>query len=295
MYGYFCERDYEGDFPYTDLACERRRANVSIDGVDYKKEVGIGGVWERIRISSAEGEKSIGRPRGIYDTLKVQRMDLIDEESIEDAQDEVARELCYLCDREEIIPERILVVGLGNGALTPDSVGTKSAARVKATMQIREFDEKFFDSLECSEIAVCTPGVASDTGIDSAIAVSGICGAIKPDAVIVVDALASRAVERLGSTIQFSNTGILPGSGLGNARRAINKESVGAPVISIGVPTVIDSRMFWMDSVGERDERVNPGLARRAMFVSPREINDIVDVAARIVGGGINQAFGLYF
>ena len=293
MNPYFLEENFENDFPYTDLACERRRADTSIAGVDYKREMGILGVWERIKISSAEGARSIGRPMGIYDTLELDRMDLLDSESIEDAQDEIARELCYLLDVADVIPDRLLVVGLGNPHLTPDTVGTESARRVKPTMHIKEFDQKFFTSLDCSEIAVTTPGVAATSGMDAFVTIRGICDTIEPDAVIVIDSLAARAPERLGRTIQICNTGITPGSGLGNARVGLNHSTVGAPIIAIGVPTVIDSRVFKCDA--QNDESTSgEGHSAERMFVSPKEINDIVVSAGKIIGGGINQAFGIY-
>ena len=292
MYEYFNERDYLNDFPYTDLAAERRRADLNVDGIDYKREEGLGGSWERIRIRTDEGAKSIGRPIGIYDTLILERMDLADAEAIEDAADEVARELCYLFDRREIIPERLLVVGLGNPRLSPDAVGVESARRVKATMHIKRFDEEFFRGLECAEIAVLIPDVTSASGIDASVAVKGLCDAIRPNAVIAIDSLASRSVKRLGRTVQISDTGIFPGSGIGGCASAICQESVGLPVISIGVPTVIDSRMFWHDANGSAKE--SAALAGASMFVAPKEINGIVDGAAQIIGGGINQAFGLY-
>lgn len=276
----------ELQFPYTDLACERRRADTTLRGVEYKKESGIVGSWERIRITSKEGEESIGRPRGFYNTLRLDRMDTLETEAIEDASDEISRELCFMCDVNDILPERVLVVGLGNSELTPDSIGPKAAARVRATMHIKDFDPKYFEALECSEIAVIAPGVARVSGIDSAVLLRGVCDAIKPNLVICIDALASGAVERLGTTVQISDTGIFPGSGIGNHRRQISKETVGVPVISIGIPTVIDSRMFSGQSAPSITE---------PMFVSPKEINEIVDVGASIVGEGINQAFGLFY
>ncbi len=291
MYNYYNERENEGDTPYTDLALERRRADTSLSGIEYKKEIGIYGIWERITVSSEEGARSIGKPMGIYDTLQITRMDLLDEESIEDSVDEIARELCYLCDSEDIIPERLLIVGLGNPALTPDSVGVKCADAVKPTMHIKEHDEGFFYALECSEIAVITPGVASVSGLDSFTTVKGVSDIIKPDAIIAIDALASRSAQRLGTTIQLSTTGILPGSGLGNPRRAISREEIGCPVIGIGIPTVIDSRLFSQGN--ENTDNRQKKSREQAMFVSPKEINEIVSVAARIVGGAINQAFGM--
>lgn len=274
-------------FGYTDLALERRRADTSIEGVDYKKEIGIFGVWERISISSPMGAKSIGKPMGRYDTLILSRMDLLDEESLEDARDEISRELCYLADLEEIIPERILVVGLGNSALAPDSIGARCAKEVRPTMHIQREDPGFFRALECSEIAVCCPGVSAQTGIDSFVTVKGLCTELKPDMVIAIDALMARNEERLGTTVQLSTTGILPGSGMGNRRGEISKETLGVPVISIGVPTVIDSRRFCSDE----ERRAKAHLP--SMLVSPKDIIEICDGAARVIGGGINQAFGM--
>ncbi len=294
MYGYFHDVGGERDYPYTDLACERRRAGTDIEGVDYKKEVALSGRWERLKISSESGAKSIGRPKGIYDTLEVMRMDLLDEEEIADTADELARELCYMMDIEDVAPERLLIVGLGNPALTPDSVGTASAARIKPTLHISESDPDFFEELECSEIAVITPGVCSASGMDSFTTVKGVCDGIKPNAVIVIDSLAARSPERLGTTVQISSTGLHPGSGLGGRRRALNKESLGVPVIAIGVPTVIDARMFWLDAQRGSEMISPPDGIRRSMFVCPKEIGEIVDAASRVIGGAVNQAFGLY-
>lgn len=286
MYGYFTERDVNDNF-CTDLACERRGVDPDVEGVEYKREVSVGGNWERIKITSEPGADLIGRPIGIYNTLEVARMDLLDEEAIGDAVGEIANELCYIFDISDIFPGRILVAGLGNPALTPDSIGCESAKRVKPTMHIKEFDKTFFSALNCTEIAVCTPGVNATSGMDAQTFIKGLCSEIQPDAVIVIDALASRSVNRLGTTVQICNTGVTPGSGLGNARNAINKMTVGVPVIAIGVPTVIDSRLFIS---GEETQN----LQARAMMVSPKEINEITDAAAKIISGGINKAFGIY-
>ena len=274
------------DNSYTDLACERRRADISLPGVEYKKTQTSSGTWERITISSVEGAASIGRPVGIYDTLMLPRMDLMDLDSIDDAKDEVRAELSSLMGRMGVIPEKILVVGLGNAALTPDSVGCEAALRVKPTMHIKDFDPDMFYALDCSEIAVIRPGVGSESGLDAIETVKGVCDRIRPDAVFAIDALASRASERLGTTIQISSTGIMPGSGLGNSKKPINIKTVGIPVVAIGVPTIMDARLFMGDGSAKRTER-------GAMFVSPKEINEIVSVAGEIIAGGINEAFGL--
>lgn len=284
MYGYFTERSYTGDLPYTDLAAERRRADLEIPGVEYHKENCRVGYWERIRISSKKGAESIGRPMGMYDTLQMKRADMLDTDEIEDAKNEIASGICRMLDRSEIFPGRILICGLGNRYLTPDSIGEMTAREVKPTIHIKEHDQRLFQRLSCAEIAVIAPGVAATSGLDAAVIVRGVCDLIKPDAVIAIDALAARDARRLGSTVQICNTGISPGSGIGNPRLAIGIETVGVPVIAIGVPTVIDTRVLCRDSECPTEP----------MFVSPKEINEIASFASRIIGGGINRALGIY-
>ena len=276
-----------GQGVYTDLACERRRVDPAEEGVRYKKEYAACGLWERIEITSKAGEKSIGRPMGFYDTLLLPRMDLCDADTVSDAITEISGELIALTEKMRVIPERILVVGLGNASLTPDSVGTEAARQVKPTSPLKDFDESMFLKLACSEISVIRPGVLHETGIDTLSAVRGIAERISPDLIIAIDALAARSAERLGTTVQISSTGITPGGGIGAPKMPINQSTAGAPVIAIGVPTVMDSDYFLVDEM-RRPE------GRSAMFVAPKEINEIVAVAADIISGGINRAFGLY-
>ena len=283
MYGYFTERKYNGTLPYTDLALERHRADPDIPGVEYTKELCHVGQWERIRISTRRGAESIGRPIGLYHTLGTERMDRLSERKIDDAQDQLAGELCRMFESTDIFPGRLLVVGLGNRKLTPDSVGCEAADLVRPTIHIKEWDNRSFINLRCAEIAVITPGVAAVSGLDAAVIIKAMCDLIMPDAVIAIDALATSSAERLGSSIQICNSGISPGSGLGNPRLAIGIETVGVPVISIGVPTVIDSRIL----------AETESLCGEIMFVSPKEINEIVSASAKIISGGINRAFGI--
>lgn len=272
----------------SDLALERRRASTYVEGVEYKRDVCLGGVWERLKVTSASGERSIGRPMGLYDTLSVPRMDEILPDDIEDAKDEVARELCRMCDLCDVTPARILVVGLGNRELTPDAVGTASAAEVEATMHIKSADRDLFDSLGCSEICVLCPDVTANSGIPTAEIVKGVTDKVKPTLIIAIDSLASRSAERLGNTIQVSSTGIIPGTGVGHSGTAINEDYLGVPVIAVGVPTVISSRAF-------SDEHRTGRKSSSELFVSPKGINRIVKNAAKIIGGGINQAFGMCY
>ena len=283
MRGQFYERPEGNGYEYTDLAVERRRANCTIPGVEYRMREADGGTWECIRISSDEGAASIGRPIGIYDTLNVGRMDSLTEDDIDDAIEEIAHKLCEIFDTVGILPERILVVGLGNRALTPDSVGPKAAQIIKPTLHISELDDDAFTMLECSEIAVITPGVMSESGMDSTEIIKGVCRRIVPDVILAIDSIATGSYERLGTTIQISDTGIFPGSGVGNTRMPLCRDTLGIPVIAIGTPTVIDSRAF----MGTEYKKIP------SMLVAPREIDEITTVAARIIGGAVNQAFGI--
>ncbi len=284
MKGYYTERNYKGDMPYTDLALERHRADISLPGVEYSKEKTPVGSLERIKISSKIGAESIGRPIGLYDTLSMQRMDLLDSVELMDATDQVAARLNRIIDDSDIFPGRLLVAGLGNPDLTPDSLGCMCAKAVKPTMHIKEHDRRVFERLGCAEIAVITPGVMATVGLDAAVTLKGVCDLIRPDAVIAIDSLCARSPERLGNTVQISNTGICPGSGIGNPRLSIGEETLGVPVIAVGVPTVIDSRLLCAEG--------NP--VCEPMMVSPKEISEIVTAAAEIIGRAINQAFGIY-
>lgn len=280
MKSYFTDRKDAALGFYTDLAVERRRADISQRGVEYKSSECEGGIWESVRIFSEEGAREIGRPMGCYDTLNTGNMALLSEDAIFDATEAVAKRLCERMDALGVIPDRLLIVGLGNRNLTPDSIGPKTAAYVKPTLHISELDEEEFDALGCSEIAVLCPGVMSESGMESSEIIRGVCHRIAPDAVIAVDSIATASAERLGSTVQISDTGLFPGSGIGNARAGLVEQTIGAPIISVGVPTVIDSRVF-----GSAD----------SMLVVPKDIDEVTSVAARIIGGAINQAFGISY
>lgn len=279
---------YHSDEILTDLACERRRADTNISGVEYRKEENINGIWERIHISSEEGARAIGRPKGYYDTLTLPRMDLMDFEELMGAKEELASELCEMAERCDITATSVMIVGLGNGDLTPDAVGPKTADKIHPTMHIYNLDEGLFNSLGCSKVSVIKPGVTAKSGLDSSVIVKGICDIIRPDLIIAIDSLRARDRSRLGNTVQISNTGIVAGSGLRGARSEINEKTTGAPVISIGVPTVIDSRAL---ALGEQNRTAYGG--GDGMMVSPKEISDIIENAAEIIGGAINIVFGI--
>ena len=283
-----------GPMPYTDLAAERRRADLNESGIEYQKEQQGEFVWERIRVTSPAGERSIGRPMGVYNTLNTERSDLLDGDALKDAGKEISKELRRLADISASESKRILVVGLGNRNLTSDSLGCLTCDRVKPTRHIKEYDERLFSDLDCSEISVITPGVMAKTGLDSVDIVASVCDRLSPDLIIAVDAIATSSYERLGSTVQITDTGICPGSGLFNHDRALNKDTLGAPVISIGVPTVIDARVIYLRGLGENEIPNPSSIPSPSMFVSPKEIDEIVNCSSQIIANAINLAFGIY-
>ena len=273
------------DDTLTDLAVERHRADTKAAGISYEKKICPVGSWERVRVDSEDGARAIGRPIGTYDTLLTERLDKLDEDSLYDIQEELARRLCIIFDDISVMPARILVVGLGNPGLTPDALGPRVAERIKPTMHIRDYDEDLFDMLECSEIAVISPDVSNHSGLDSGVIVRAMCEAISPDAVIAIDSLMTRSEDRLGKTIQIADSGIIPG-GIGSLKTPITRSGVGVPVIGIGVPTVISSRLLTNDR-GEK-----PTLSEPHLLV-PKSIDEITRRGAEIISGAINQAFGL--
>ena len=274
------------DMLYTDLACERRRADLDCHGIEYRKERNINGVWERIRIKSEAGARAMGKPMGYYDSLHTVRLDRVNYEEIMGLTEELAGEICEMLEKVGAVGTNVLVVGLGNQGLTPDATGPDSADKISPTRHIAECDEGLFSTLGCARLSVIKPGVESKSGISSALAVLGISREIKPDLVIAIDSLMARGRERLGSTIQISSTGICPGSGIGRSGGEISERTLGVPVIAIGVPTVIDSHSLCDEGT---DKKRGEGL-----MMSPKEIGEIVKNAAEIIGGAINLSFGIF-
>lgn len=280
----------------SDLACERHRADTQIPGIEHRVEDGRGLRLERISVTSEEGAASIGRPMGQYDTLTTPPLDTLDEDMREIATEAVSRELAKLVEgRVGHTPKSLLIVGLGNAAMTADAIGPLTAGKIHATRHIRTYDEDMFRALSCAEIAVLQPGVSAQSGLDAADIVQHLCESIRPDAVLVFDAFAARATERLGCTIQLADTGISPGSGVGNHRKALDEETLGCPVLSVGVPTVTDSRIFFHEEAARYGMETSDTEESKGMFVSPRGIDEIVACASDILSSAVNRTFGISF
>ncbi len=285
---------------FSDLACERRRADTTIPGVEWSSSESGNMKTERIKISSEKGAESIGRPCGNYHTIISPEFTSLCDSDISHLTSLLAEELTEMCS-----PFRtgktasLLVAGLGNRLLTPDAVGPLSAEECNPTRHIMRGDKKLFDELKCDSIAVVSPGVSAATGLEAADMVAGAAGSTGADIVIAIDALCARSVSRLATTIQISDTGIFPGSGVGNNVKPLNRDTVGVPVIAVGVPTMIDSRVFTLDILDgagnqkAKDELIDMLDEIPVTYVTPRLCDGVVKSAAKIIGGAINRAFGV--
>jgi len=277
----------------TDLALEQREAlgERTPPGVS-AEELSLGQVKiSRIKVETAQGEKALQKPVGNYITIEVPPFS-DNAHEIDERLEALSRELSLLLPKEGLI----LVVGLGNSEITPDALGPKTAGRVLATRHITGEIARSAGLDDLRPVAVITPGVLGQTGVETGEIIRGLVEHIKPAGVIVVDALASRNLSRLGCTVQISDTGISPGSGVGNSRAEISKKTLGVPVIAVGVPTVVDAftlaNDLMQDENGAQRDRVNSTVRPRGaeMIVTPREIDLLIDRAAGLVSLGINHA-----
>ena len=267
----------------TDLACELKTdLNKKTGGVSAKEEKFGEITVNTITIENEIGERLLGKPKGTYYTFTLP-------EYCESSTDTMSAKL--ICSRlRQLLPKKqgtVLVVGLGNRDITPDALGPFASKNVLATRHIKSelAQESDFDKL--NPVAVLAPSVLGKTGIETLEIIRGAVNTVNPYAVIVIDAFAARSAERLGKTVQLASSGICPGSGVGNSRKAVNRESLGVPVISIGVPTVVDAITLAGDVAGE-NENISPTYSE--MFVTPREIDLIIERSAKIISTSINLA-----
>lgn len=224
----------------TDLASERRdlyqKANNlsnEIDGIESsKEEINEKINVETVKITNENGEKAIGKPKGNYVTIDVKQLKIATDEEIEKAGEVLSNELSKILDTHIDKQGEVLVVGLGNIYVTPDSLGPKVINEIEVTRHVIKYLPQYVEE-GTRMISAISPGVLGTTGIETVEILKGIVDNIKPKLVIVIDALASRSIERISSTIQISDTGIVPGAGVGNTRSEISEATLGIPVIAI--------------------------------------------------------------
>ncbi len=302
---------------HTDLAIESAGLNnkknaKGIETNEYKNDyVSV----TEVRVVSEEGENLVGKPRGRYVTLEVPGL----RENISDAYDETERILSN--ELKKILnlkPEHtVLVVGLGNRFVTPDALGPKVVDKLLVT---RHLYGVLPDEITGTMNSLCAvaPGVLGITGIETGEIIKGIADKVKPDVIIAIDALASRKTSRISTTFQIADTGIVPGSGIGNKRKGLTRETLGIPVIAIGVPTVIEAAAVANDAMEllieavkancdedsplynavyafdneNRYNLISEVLSPSAcdLIVTPKEVDSIIDEVSKIIAGSINEA-----
>lgn len=273
----------------TDLALERQELHEgTVNGVETQTEIIGSAKVTRMHIYNEEGARLIGKPQGTYVTIEVPPFS--DEGTLEEG-----RRMAITQELTRLLPKEgpILVAGLGNSDITPDALGPKTASGILATRHISGELARSVGLGDLRPVAAVAPGVLGKTGIETAEILAGIVQKIQPAAVIVIDALASRKLSRLGCTVQISDTGIHPGAGVGNARTKIDSQSLGVPVIALGVPTVVDAATLANDLMeGSMDEDTRQTVSPRGeeMMVTPREIDLVIDRASALVALSINCA-----
>ena len=304
----------------TDLALERRdiyqKINKlqEIDGIEGTEEqINDKIKVSRVKITNQNGENAIGKPIGNYTTIDVKGLKLATDEDIQKTAETLTNELKKMIDIHTDKQGEILIVGLGNIYVTPDSLGPKVINEIDVTRHIQKYLPQYLDE-GTRVVSAISPGVLGTTGIETVEILKGIVENINPKLFIVIDALASRSIERISSTIQISDTGIVPGAGVGNTRQEISQSSLGIPVVAIGIPTVVelatlvsDGIDIFIDSLQEKaesNEYLNKlqqddkyeevkealNVGEYNMIVTPKEIDDLIENMKDIVARGINFA-----
>lgn len=235
-----------------------------------------------IIVETDSAAENLGKPKGKYITIHSELPLENHPDNFNERVDILAEEINKLCENKE----NILVVGLGNKSITPDSLGPDVADQTFATRHIKQLAEDV-DTSDLSTVSVLKTGVLGDTGIESSETVRAVCDMIKPSVIIVIDALACSEVSNLGTTIQLCDTGISPGSGVENARKELSEQTLGTKVIAIGVPTVVD-----MQTISEYVFKTpSPNKEMNNMMVTPRSIDKLIMRVSRLIAMGINRAF----
>ncbi len=272
----------------TDLALERKEMlKTELEGVEVTKSQNEECKTTIIKITDKVAAKKLGKAVGTYITLEMNSFS--DEAAVSDG-----RLQALIQSIKKLLPEgegTILVAGVGNGDLTSDALGPVTASHIFSTRHLTDDLKKaagFSDGLR--SVASVSTGVLGKTGIESSEYIKSICKAVKPDCVITIDALAAGSVERLGKTVQMSDTGIAPGSGIGNARKRIDEKFIGVPVIAIGVPTVVDAVALASEISGIAPEKFEKNQLNQNLIVAPKDIDLLIKNASYLLALAINCA-----
>lgn len=281
----------------TDLALEVHELRGESSGIDVEERIKEGINVTVATVKNGEGEKLSGKRAGKYITLDVGKIWQLERSQFNRIANILAGEI------KALVPEGdgcVLVSGLGNEAITPDSVGPLAVKKLLVTRHIESIDPSLYQNAGFGCVAAIAPGVLGQTGIESAEIIKSICQSIKPKCVILIDSLASRRLSRLATTVQLSDTGISPGSGVSNRRAELSEKTLGTAVVSIGVPTVVDAATLAYDILEEHtgisDESFAEAVGKvmtdngRNMFVTPKENDVIASETARLIATAVNLA-----
>lgn len=305
----------------TDMADERRdiykKANKlegDIPGIQtIEKESDDNIKSSIVKILNEEGEKAIGKPIGTYVTVDMKNLRLAGDEELEKASNIISEEIKAIVNEKISNQDEVLIVGLGNQFVTPDSLGPKVVSEIEVTRHLLKY------APECvvpgaRSVSAIAPGVLGTTGIETLEIIKGIVDNVKPKLLIVIDSLASKSIERISSTIQISDTGIVPGAGVGNTRKELSVNTLGIPVVAIGVPMVVDLATItddcldlfigklqdearsneYLNNLKNQDnyEEIKSALIPNDynMIVTPKEIDDLIENMKDIIARSINYA-----
>ena len=271
----------------TDLALENLEIAGEIlpEGVKKESHKKENLTITKVEVTSDSGANILGKPIGTYITIEMDSLKGFSD-NFEGETEVVAEQINQLLPKDGLV----LVIGLGNEDITPDAIGPQVVSGLLATRHLVNGFAQEYGLGSLRPVAAVAPGVLGQTGMETAEIVHSLCRQIKPAAVVAVDALASRSVERLGTTVQIADTGISPGSGVQNQRAELSRQSLGIPVIAVGVPTVVDMTTIAYDLLGEGYQSEKVSDRGRTMMVTPREIDKIIKQAAKTVAAGLNRA-----
>lgn len=315
-----CYLDFRTDMADERVDVYKRVHNLSeIDGIKVESKLENEVTTVTVEVLNENGAEILKKPIGKYITMELHNMDIMEEKEKENIIQELSKQIKILVG-ENI--KSVMIVGLGNRNVTPDSLGPKVISYVNVTRHVLKYAKELMKP-GTREISAIAPGVMGTTGIETEEIIEAVTDRVKPEVVIVIDSLASMSTERLGKTIQLCNTGIVPGSGVGNSRRGLTKETLKIPVIAIGVPTVVDMATITNEAIDKlvektKDESLNytnttlnkeeiekiftllendgrynmiaKALHTENYMVTPKEIDDIVDKIVEIIASGINVA-----
>ena len=287
----------------TDLAAEAPvfERTQDMQGISTNKETKNGFNILTVNVIDETGAKKIGKPIGTYVTIELGKVWLMEQADLNSAIQVLANvirglSLPILNGRS---PAKIMIVGLGNRYITSDSIGPLTAKNITATDHLHSKNTELFELLGKHRLSVIAPGVTGQTGVDTAELVAGAVSYVSPDLIVAVDALAARSADRLATTVQVCNTGISPGSGIGNHVKAINKDTLGVPVIAVGLPTMVSSSTLVYDALEKAGiESINDDLSRvletgMSFFVTLNETDTVISSLASLIAQALETAFSI--